>query len=108
MDDAQERVKRVAGADRGDTMSSGAKESAMPKKRSGLMASVSDLTYDLLTVLQSKLEACAAYDMYMKDVQQAGDEEAESLFTRLKSDDERHIEELVAEIERRAREGNLR
>ena len=39
----------------------------MPEKRSRPMASVSDLTYDLLTVLQSKHEACAAYDMYMKD-----------------------------------------
>ena len=59
-------------------------------------------------MLQSKLEACAAYDMYMKDVQQAGDKEAQSLLTTLKRDDEKHIEELVAEIERRAREGKLR
>jgi hypothetical protein len=59
-------------------------------------------------VLQSKLEARAAYDMYMKDVQQAGDKEAQSLLTTLKRDDEKHIEELVAEIERRAREGKLR
>ncbi|HEY7022120.1 MAG TPA: hypothetical protein VH349_13460 [Ktedonobacterales bacterium] len=72
------------------------------------MASVSDLTYDLLTVLQSKLEACAAYDMYMQDVQQAGDKEAQSLLALLKRDDEKHIEELVSEIERRAREGTLR
>ena len=71
------------------------------------MASVSDLTYDLLTVLQSKLETCAAYDIYLKDVQQAGDKEVQSLLTRLKRDDEKHIEELVTEIERRAREGKL-
>jgi hypothetical protein len=89
-------------------MSGGAKESATPKKRSGPMASVSDLTYDLLTVLQSKLEACAAYDMYLKDCQKAGDEEVGKLLTRLKTDDERHIEELVSAIERRAREGKLR
>ncbi len=72
------------------------------------MANVSDLTYDLLTVLQSKLEACAAYDLYMKDCQKAGDKETEQLLSTLKSDDERHIEELVAEIERRAREGKFR
>jgi hypothetical protein len=89
-------------------MSDGAKESAMPEKRSRPMASVSNLTYDLLTVLQSKLEACAAYDLYMKDVQQAGDKEAQSLLASLKRDDERHIDELVSEIERRAREGKLR
>jgi bacterioferritin (cytochrome b1) len=72
------------------------------------MANVSDLTYDLLTVLQSKLEACAAYDLYMKDCQKAGEKEVEQLLSKLKSDDERHIEELVAEIERRAREGKFR
>ena len=73
------------------------------------MASVSDLTYDLLTVLQSKLETCAAYDyMYMKGVQQAGDKDAQTLLITPKRDDERHIEVLIAEIERRAREGKLR
>jgi hypothetical protein len=66
------------------------------------MANVSDLTYGLLTVLQSKLEARAAYDLYMKDCQKAGDKEAEQLLSKLKSDDQRHIEGLVAEIERRA------
>ena len=69
---------------------------------------MSELTYDLLTVLQSKLEACAAYDVYMEDVRQAGDKEAEKLLTSLKRDDEQHIEALVGEIERRAREGKLR
>jgi hypothetical protein len=72
------------------------------------MANVSNLTYDLLTVLQSKLEACAAYDVYLEDVQQAGDKEVFSLLTSLKRDDEKHIEELVGAIERRAREGKLR
>jgi bacterioferritin (cytochrome b1) len=75
----------------------------MPEKKSGSMANVSDLTYDLLIVLQSKLEACAAYDVYMKDVQQAGDQDAQTLLASLKRDDEKHIEELVTEIERRVR-----
>jgi hypothetical protein len=72
------------------------------------MANVSDLTYDLLTVLQSKLEACAAYDVYLEDVQQAGDKEAENLLTSLKRDDEKHIEELVGAIERRDRAARAR
>ena len=60
-------------------------------------------------MLQSKLETCAAYDyMYMKDVQQAGDKDAQTLLITPKRDDERHIEVLIAEIERRAREGKLR
>jgi hypothetical protein len=31
------------------------------------MANVSDLTYDLWTVLQSKLDAWSGYDLYMED-----------------------------------------
>ena len=44
----------------------------------------------------------------MKDVQQAGDKDAQTLLITLKRDDEQHIEELVAGIERRAREDTLR
>jgi hypothetical protein len=82
-------------------VSDGATERAVPENRSRRMASVSDLTYDLLTVLQSKLEACAAFDGRMKDVQQAGDKDAQTLLVSLKWDDEKQSEELVAEIERR-------
>ena len=54
------------------------------RKSNESLANVSDLMDDLLTVLQSKLEACAAYDLYMKDCQKAGDKEAEKLLTSLK------------------------
>jgi hypothetical protein len=37
-----------------------------------------------------------------------GDKDAQTLLATLKRDDEKHIEELVGEIERRAREGKLR
>lgn len=36
---------------------------------------LSNLNYDLLTVLQNKLEAVAAYETYLKDCQQSGDKE---------------------------------
>jgi hypothetical protein len=44
---------------------------------------------------------------HMKDVQQAGGKNAQSLRASLKRDNEKHIEALVAAIERRAREGKL-
>jgi hypothetical protein len=60
------------------------------------MASVSELTYDLWSVLQSKLEARAVRDMYVKDVHQPGDKQAETLLASLKRDDEKHIDEWPA------------
>lgn len=67
--------------------------------------SLSNLNYDLLTVLQNKLEALAAYDLYLKDCQESGDEECRKLVDDLRRDDERHVERLRAEVERKVREG---
>jgi bacterioferritin (cytochrome b1) len=61
---------------------------------------LSNLNYDLVTVLQNKLEAVAAYDAYLRDCQQSGDEECQKLVADLKRDDEQHIERLRKELER--------
>jgi len=55
---------------------------------------VSDLEYDLLSVLQSKLEALDAYEVYMDDADEAGDDELRSLFEEIRTDDERHANRL--------------
>lgn len=68
---------------------------------------MTNLNYDLLTVLQNKLEAVAAYDQYIKDCQKSGDKECQELVTELKRDDERHIEKLRAEVERMVKEGKF-
>lgn len=68
---------------------------------------LSNLNYDLLTVLQNKLEAVAAYDLYLKDCQKSGDKECQQLVTELKRDDERHVELLRKELERIVREGKF-
>lgn len=65
---------------------------------------ISNLNYDLLTVLQNKLEAVAAYEVYLKDCQQSGDEKCQQLVAQLKKDDERHVELLRKELERIVRE----
>lgn len=68
---------------------------------------LSNLNYDLLTVLQNKLEAVAAYEVYLKDCQKSGNKECQQLVAELKRDDERHIERLRGELERIVREGKF-
>ncbi len=68
---------------------------------------LSNLNYDLLTVLQNKLEAVTAYETYLKDCQQSGDKECLDLVAELKRDDERHVERLRAELERLVRAGKF-
>jgi hypothetical protein len=61
---------------------------------------MSNLSYDLLTVLQNKLEAVTAYTIYEKDCATSGDEQCRKLVADLKRDDERHIERLREEVVR--------
>jgi hypothetical protein len=68
---------------------------------------LSNLNYDLVTALQSKLEAVAAYEVYLKDCEQSGDKECQELVAELKRDDERHIERLRGELERIVRAGKF-
>ncbi|MGZ3599679.1 MAG: hypothetical protein ACXWQR_15075 [Ktedonobacterales bacterium] len=68
---------------------------------------LSNLNYDLLTVLQNKLEAVAAYEVYLKDCEKSGDQQCQQLVAELKRDDERHIERLRGELERIVREGKF-
>ena len=68
---------------------------------------LSNLNYDLLTVLQNKLEAVAAYETYLQDCKAAGNAECQALVADLKRDDERHVERLRAELERLVKAGQF-
>ncbi len=68
---------------------------------------LSNLNYDLLTVLQNKLEAVAAYEVYLKDCEKSGNKECQQLVAELKRDDEGHIERLRGELEKIVREGRF-
>lgn len=54
-------------------------------------AGVSDLTYDLLTMLTNKLQCAAALAQYKKDAEKAGDNEVQLVYTQL----ERHVKEDI-------------
>jgi hypothetical protein len=68
---------------------------------------LSNLNYDLLTILQNKLEAIAAYDVYLRDCKEAGQHDCQELVAGLKRDDEKHVERLRAKLEQIAREGKF-
>jgi bacterioferritin (cytochrome b1) len=78
---------------------------AVPKPAS---LPLSNLNYDLLTVLQNKLEALAAYEQYLNDCRAIGDEACQALIGELKRDDERHVQKLRDELERIVRDGRFR
>lgn len=69
---------------------------------------MSDLSYDILTALQSKLESTAAYEQYIEDCEDAGDEDCRRVFEQLLQDDERHIGLLRDQLERLVRDGKFR
>jgi len=69
---------------------------------------ISDTTFDVITALQSKLEAVAVYETYIEDFEDAGDAHGKQLFEELRADDERHAERLAGELERLIRDGKFR
>ena len=64
------------------------------------MTPVNDLEYDVLATLQSKLEALEAYEAYLEDCQEAGDNECRQLFEQIRNDDRRHAEQLRQQLAR--------
>lgn len=52
---------------------------------------VDDQTYNLLQILVSKLEACAAYEVYLEDM----DGDAVDVLKEIAADDERHTQKLL-------------
>ncbi len=69
---------------------------------------MTNLSYDVLTVLHNKLEAVAVHVRYIQDAQQAGDDKVRQLLEDLKREDDRHIERVRGELERLVKEGKFR
>lgn len=61
------------------------------RTRSVASSPVSDITYDLMQALTSKLEAIEAFEMYREDA--VGD--VQRLFDEMLDDDRRHAERLL-------------
>jgi rubrerythrin len=55
---------------------------------------ISNLEYDLLTVLQNKAEAVQAYDSYIQDAQSMGSQPCAELFQKLKESEMQQVQEI--------------
>jgi hypothetical protein len=62
-----------------------------------------NLNYDVLTMLQSKLQALDAYKSYLKDAEAAQDEACLKLLEEIQQEDQRHAEKLWIELARLVR-----
>jgi bacterioferritin (cytochrome b1) len=69
--------------------------------------SVENLSYDLLTALQTKLEGLNAYDQYIQDCQKAGDQTCQQLFQQLKQQETQQAQELRSTIEQLVQQGKF-
>lgn len=68
---------------------------------------LSDLEYDLLTVLQNKSEALKAYETYMQDAQEIGSQPCVELFQKLKQADMQHAQEIRQHLQEVMQKGKM-
>jgi ferritin-like metal-binding protein YciE len=66
-----------------------------------------DVSYDVLSVLQSKLDAVAIYDQYIEDAKEAGNAQCEQLFEQIRQQDEQHAQRLTEALEQMVRNGTF-
>ncbi|AGY58706.1 hypothetical protein [Gloeobacter kilaueensis] len=68
---------------------------------------VSDLEYDLLTVLKEKACAVTAYDTYIRDAQKVGSQPCVELFQKLQQQDNQCAEELRQHLTQVMQKGRM-
>ncbi|MEN9869919.1 MAG: hypothetical protein RLZZ171_902 [Cyanobacteriota bacterium] len=68
---------------------------------------VSDLEYDLLTVLKNKAEAVRVYDAYIQDAEQAGSKPCSQLLEKLRQEDMKHAEEVRQHLQEVMQKGKM-
>lgn len=68
---------------------------------------LSNLEYDLLTVLQNKAEAMKAYDTYIKDAEQAGSQPCVELLRKLQQSDVQQISEIRQHLQEVMQKGKM-
>ena len=68
---------------------------------------ISNLEYDLLTVLQNKSEALKAYEIYMKDAQETGSQPCVELFQKLQQADMAQAQEIRQHLQEVMQKGKM-
>jgi hypothetical protein len=73
------------------------------KRQADEVTGVSNLTYDVMTVLTNKLQGIAAIEVYKLDAQQEGDREVQALLEEIQQGDREDVERLRAMVAQRLR-----
>jgi hypothetical protein len=73
------------------------------KRQADEVTGVSNLTYDVMTVLTNKLQGIAAIEAYKLDAQQEGDREVQALLEQIQRGDREDVERLRAMVAQRLR-----
>jgi len=73
----------------------------------GNSQAISDLEYDLLTVLQSKSEALKAYDKYVQDAQAIGSQPCVELFQKLQQTEIQQAQEIRKHLQEVMQKGKM-
>lgn len=73
----------------------------------GNSQAISNLEYDLLTVLQSKSEALKAYEKYMEDAQAMGSQPCVELFQKLQQQDMQQAQEVRQHLQEVMQKGKM-
>ena len=68
---------------------------------------LNDVSYDVLSVLQSKLDAVAIYEQYIEDAREAANTECEQLFEQIRQQDEQQAQRLTEALEQMVRNGTF-
>ena len=68
---------------------------------------LNDVSYDLLSILQSKLDAVAIYGQYIEDAQEAGNGQVAQLFEQIKQQDEQAADRLANALEQMVKSGQF-
>lgn len=75
--------------------------------KNGQSAVVSNLEYDLLTVLQNKSEALKAYETYIKDAKDLGSEPCVELFQKLQKAEAEQAHEIREHLQEVMQQGKM-
>lgn len=68
---------------------------------------ISNLEYDLLTVLHHKAEAVKAYDTYIQDAEGMSSQPCVELFRKLKQEDEKCVQEIRSHLQEVMQKGKM-
>lgn len=68
---------------------------------------LSDLEYDLLTVLKNKSEAVQVYNTYIEDAQQSGSQPCVELLKQLQQEDMQHAQRVRQHLQEVMQKGKM-